>query len=94
MRLLSSTRRCSVWKGGVDLEFREQALKSIAKRALAQKTGARGLRSILENTLLDTMFDLSSLENVIKVVVDRGSVEGDIKPILIYSDKDKAVKSS
>lgn len=81
-------------EGGVDLEFREQALKSIANRALAQKTGARGLRSILENTLLDTMFDLPSLENVIKVVVDRGSVEGDIKPILIYSDKDKAAKSS
>ena len=81
-------------EGGVDLEFREQALKSIAKRALEQKTGARGLRSILENTLLDTMFDLPSLENVIKVVVDRGSIEGDIKPILIYSDKDKAAKSS
>ena len=81
-------------EGGVDLEFREQALKSIANRALAQKTGARGLRSILENTLLDTMYDLPSLENVIKVVVDRGSVEGDIKPILIYSDKDKAAKSS
>ena len=81
-------------EGGVDLEFREQALKSIAKRALAQKTGARGLRSILESTLLDTMFDLPSLENVIKVVVDRGSVEGDIKPILIYSDKEKAAKSS
>jgi len=81
-------------EGGVDLEFREQALKSIANRALAQKTGARGLRSILENTLLDTMYDLPSLENVIKVVVDRGSVEGDIKPILIYSDKDKAAKIS
>ena len=81
-------------EGGVDLEFREQALKSIANRALAQKTGARGLRSILENTLLDTMYDLPSLENVIKVVVDRGSVEGDIKPILIYSDKDKVAKSS
>ena len=81
-------------EGGVELEFREQALKSIANRALAQKTGARGLRSILENTLLDTMYDLPSLENVIKVVVDRGSVEGDIKPILIYSDKDKVAKSS
>ena len=81
-------------EGGVVLDFRYQALKSIAKRALEQKTGARGLRSILENTLLDTMFDLPSLENVIKVVVDRGSVEGDIKPILIYSDKGKAAKSS
>ncbi len=80
-------------EGGVDLEFREQALKAIAKRALARKTGARGLRSILESTLLDTMFDLPSLENVIKVVVDRGSIGGDIKPILIYSDKPKVAKA-
>ena len=80
-------------EGGVDLEFREQALKAIAKRALARKTGARGLRSILESTLLDTMFDLPSLENVTKVVVDHGSIGGDIKPILIYSDKPKVAKS-
>ena len=79
-------------EGGVDLEFREQALKAIAKRALSRKTGARGLRSILESTLLDTMFDLPSLENVIKVVVDHGSIGGDIKPILIYSDKPKVAK--
>src|SRR6187455_843961 len=80
-------------EGGVDLEFREQALKAIARRALARKTGARGLRSILESTLLDTMFDLPSLENVAKVVIDYGSVNGDIKPILIYSDKPKVAKS-
>ncbi len=80
-------------EGGVDLEFREQALKAIAKRALARKTGARGLRSILESTLLETMFDLPSLENVTKVVVDHGSIGGDIKPILIYSDKPKLAKS-
>lgn len=80
-------------EGGVDLEFREQALKAIAKKALARKTGARGLRSILENTLLDTMFDLPSLENVVKVVVDHGAVGGDIKPILIYSDQPKVAKS-
>jgi len=80
-------------EGGIDLEFREQALKAIAKRALARKTGARGLRSILESTLLETMFDLPSLENVIKVVVDHGSIGGDIKPILIYSDKPKVAKS-
>jgi len=80
-------------EGGVNLEFREQALKAIAKRALARKTGARGLRSILESTLLDTMFDLPSLENVTKVVVDHGSIGGDIKPILIYSDKPKIAKS-
>jgi ATP-dependent Clp protease ATP-binding subunit ClpX len=80
-------------EGGVDLEFREQALKAIARKALARKTGARGLRSILENALLDTMFDLPSLENVAKVVIDHGSVNGDIKPILIYSDKPKVAKS-
>jgi len=80
-------------EGGVNLEFREQALKAIAKRALARKTGARGLRSILESTLLDTMFDLPSLENVTKVVVDHGSIGGDTKPILIYSDKPKVAKS-
>ncbi len=80
-------------EGGVNLEFREQALKAIAKRALARKTGARGLRSILESTLLDTMFDLPSLENVTKVVVDHNSIGGDTKPILIYSDKPKIAKS-
>lgn len=80
-------------EGGVNLEFREQALKAIAKRALARKTGARGLRSILESTLLETMFDLPSLENVTKVVVDQGSIGGDTKPILIYSDKPKVAKS-
>ena len=80
-------------EGGVDLEFREQALKAIARKALARKTGARGLRSILESVLLDTMFDLPSLENVAKVVIDHGSVNGDIKPILIYSDKPKVAKS-
>lgn len=81
-------------EGGVDLEFREQALKAIAKKALARKTGARGLRSIMENTLLDTMFDLPSIENVTKVVVDRGAIGGDIKPILIYSDESKVAKSN
>ncbi|MDO8436797.1 MAG: ATP-dependent Clp protease ATP-binding subunit ClpX [Nitrosomonadaceae bacterium] len=80
-------------EGGVDLEFREQALKAIAKKALARKTGARGLRSILENTLLDTMFDLPSLKNVVKVVIDHGAVGGDIKPILIYSDQHKVAKN-
>ncbi|MEQ1774701.1 MAG: ATP-dependent Clp protease ATP-binding subunit ClpX, partial [Burkholderiales bacterium] len=59
---------------GAELEIRESALKAIAKRALERKTGARGLRSILENTLLNTMFDLPSLENVTKVVVDEGTI--------------------
>ncbi|SDH10938.1 ATP-dependent Clp protease ATP-binding subunit ClpX [Nitrosomonas sp. Nm132] len=81
-------------EGGVELEFREQALKAIAKKALIRKTGARGLRSILEETLLDIMYDLPSLENISKVVIDYGSVNGDIKPILIYSDQPKITKNS
>ncbi len=82
-------------EGGVDLEFREQALKEIAKKALIRKTGARGLRSILEEILLDIMYDLPSLENVSKVVIDHNSVNDEIKPILIYSDSPKvATKQS
>jgi ATP-dependent Clp protease ATP-binding subunit ClpX len=73
---------------GVDLEFREEALNAIAKRALARRTGARGLRSIIEHALLDTMYDLPSLKGVSKVVVDNGLVSGDGKPLLIYSDQD------
>lgn len=70
---------------GVDLEFREDALYAIAKRALARRTGARGLRSIIEHALLDTMYDLPSLKGVSKVVVDNGLISGDGKPLLIYS---------
>ncbi|MBS0484568.1 MAG: ATP-dependent Clp protease ATP-binding subunit ClpX [Proteobacteria bacterium] len=81
-------------EGGVELEFREAALKAIAKRALTRKTGARGLRSILEEILLDIMYDLPSLENVTKVVIDSNSTNDDIKPILIYSDQPKIAKRS
>ncbi|ADL55642.1 MAG TPA: ATP-dependent Clp protease ATP-binding subunit ClpX [Gallionella sp.] len=71
---------------GVELEFREDALLAIAKKALARKTGARGLRSILEQALLDVMFDLPSMDNVSKVVLDDSGVEGEIKPIIVYAD--------
>ncbi len=81
-------------EGGVELEFREQALKEIANKALIRKTGARGLRSILEEILLDIMYDLPSLENVTKVVIDYNTVNDDIKPILIYSDQPKVAKRS
>jgi ATP-dependent Clp protease ATP-binding subunit ClpX len=74
---------------GVELEFRENALGAIARRALERRTGARGLRSIIEHSLLDIMFDLPSLSNVQKVVVDEGSIDGDAKPLLIYSDQPK-----
>ncbi len=74
---------------GVALEFREAALKEIATKALARKTGARGLRSIIEHALLDTMFDLPSLQNVSKVVVDEQVVREDTQPLLIYADQAK-----
>src|SRR5438552_2759486 len=74
---------------GVELEYREHALQAIAKRALERRTGARGLRSIIEHALLDIMFDLPSLSNVQKVVVDDNCINGDGKPLLIYSDQPK-----
>jgi ATP-dependent Clp protease ATP-binding subunit ClpX len=74
---------------GVELEVREQALRAISRKALARKTGARGLRSILEHSLLDTMFDLPSMENVVKVVIDEGAGGEEVRPILIYSDQPK-----
>ena len=78
---------------GVELEVRDAALKAVAHRALERKTGARGLRSILEQTLLDTMFDLPSMENVVKVVVDEASIGTDTRPLLIYSDQPKVAGS-
>jgi ATP-dependent Clp protease ATP-binding subunit ClpX len=69
----------------VELEFHEGVLLAIARKALARKAGARGLRSILEHALLDVMFDMPSMENVSKVVLD-DSASGEIKPIIIYAD--------
>ncbi len=77
-----------------DLSFTEGALKSIASKAIERKTGARGLRSIMEGILLDTMFDLPSLEGVEEVVVNTESVEGDAKPLLIYAEKQEEADSS
>ena len=78
---------------GADLEVRPQALLAIAKKALKRKTGARGLRSIIEQTLLDTMFDLPGSQNVSKVVVDENSINGDGRPILIYSEAPKVASA-
>ncbi|MDE2311240.1 MAG: ATP-dependent Clp protease ATP-binding subunit ClpX [Betaproteobacteria bacterium] len=75
---------------GVELEFRGGVLQAIAKKALARKAGARGLRSILEHSLLDTMFDLPSIENVEKVVLDENSASREIQPIVMYADTPKA----
>ena len=64
-----------------------KALQEVAKKAISKKTGARGLRSILENILLKTMFELPDMENVIKVTVDKSSVKGDSEPIVTYGKK-------
>lgn len=71
---------------GCDIEFREDALRAISRKAMDRKTGARGLRSILEHVLLETMYDLPSLENVAKVIVDAGVIRGESPPIMIYQD--------
>ena len=69
---------------GCALEFREDALRAVARKAVERKTGARGLRSILEANLLDTMYDLPSFKNVSKVVVDEAAINGESKPLVIY----------
>ncbi|MGV3728643.1 ATP-dependent Clp protease ATP-binding subunit ClpX [Hydrogenophaga sp.] len=74
---------------GAELEVRPAALKAIARKALARKTGARGLRSILENALIDTMFDLPGMSNVEKVVVDESTIEENKPPLLVYREAAK-----
>ena len=71
----------------VELEFKDDAIAEIAKKAISKKTGARGLRSILENILLKTMFDLPDMENAIRVTVDSSSVIGNSEPIVTYGKK-------
>jgi ATP-dependent Clp protease ATP-binding subunit ClpX len=79
---------------GVELELRPGALLAIARKALKRKTGARGLRSILEHVLLESMFELPGLQNVQKVVVDENAIDGDGKPLIIYADAPKVAGSN
>jgi len=74
---------------GVELEVRANALHAIARKAIVRKTGARGLRSILEQALIDTMFDLPNLNNVEKVVVDESTIEENKPPLLVYREAAK-----
>ena len=76
-----------------ELEIRDDALYAIARKAMSYKTGARGLRTILENVLLDIMYELPSKENVSKVVIDEGVIEGDAEPYLIYQSTEKAASA-
>jgi ATP-dependent Clp protease ATP-binding subunit ClpX len=71
---------------GVTLEFREAALRTIAESCVEKKTGARGLRSILEKTLLDIMYELPSLSHVVTVIIDEANIHGETKPIIIYDN--------
>ena len=73
---------------GTELDFREDALRAVARKAMERKTGARGLRTILENVLLDTMYDLPAMDNATKVVVDESVVLGDTKPYVMYASDD------
>ncbi len=76
-----------------DLEFRDDALKAIAKKAMERKTGARGLRTLLEKTLLDTMYDLPSSEDISKVVIDKSVIDSSNEPLLIYGKNKSKVNS-
>ncbi len=76
---------------GADLEIRDDALAAIARKAMARKTGARGLRTILEGVLLNSMYDLPSLDNVSKVVVDETVIEGEAEPYFLYENQQHAV---
>ncbi|WP_024327020.1 ATP-dependent Clp protease ATP-binding subunit ClpX [Thioalkalivibrio sp. AKL19] len=79
---------------GVELEFRDDALSAIAHKAMERKTGARGLRTIMENILLDTMYELPSMEGVSKVVIDEAVIRGDAEPYLVYENDSFAKKQA
>ncbi|MGH7025396.1 MAG: ATP-dependent Clp protease ATP-binding subunit ClpX, partial [Caulobacteraceae bacterium] len=78
----------------VGLAFTEDALKAVARKAIARKTGARGLRSILEGILLETMFELPTLQGVEEVVVNAEVVEGRGQPLMIYAEKKAGAASA
>ena len=77
-----------------ELEFRDDALRSVSKKAMDRKTGARGLRTILEHVLLDTMYELPSMENVSKVLIDESVINGDNKPYIMYEREKKQLAAS
>jgi len=78
----------------VELEVRPDALQEIARKAIRRKTGARGLRSILEQALLDVMYDMPTMKGVTKVIIDENVISNDGKPLLIYADTPKVAGSN
>jgi ATP-dependent Clp protease ATP-binding subunit ClpX len=79
---------------GVDIDFREDGLRAIAEKAMERKTGARGLRSILEGVLLDTMYDIPSESDVSKVVVDESVIKGESEPLLVYKSSEQLPRAA
>jgi ATP-dependent Clp protease ATP-binding subunit ClpX len=79
---------------GAELEVRDDALTAIARKAMKRKTGARGLRTILEGVLLNSMYELPSLDDVSKVVIDETVIEGDAEPYVVYESQQQAVGGS
>jgi ATP-dependent Clp protease ATP-binding subunit ClpX len=78
---------------GCEIEFREEALRAVARKAMERKTGARGLRTILEQVLLDTMYDLPSMEHVRKIVIDESVISGESKPYMLYDASEQRAAS-
>ena len=79
---------------GVNLEFREDALRAIAKKAIERKTGARGLRSILEGILMDPMFDIPTATDIEEVIINEDVVTGTAQPLVVHTNKGKEAKPS
>jgi len=77
-----------------ELDIREEALQAIARRAMARKTGARGLRTILESVLLNSMYELPTLENVSKIVVDESVIDGDAEPLILFENTQQSIAAS
>ena len=78
---------------GVEIQFRDDALRAVARKAKERKTGARGLRSIMEAVLLDTMYKIPSLEAVSKVIIDEAVIQGESEPLLMYENAEPTSKS-
>ena len=78
---------------GVEVDFREDGLRAIAEKGMERKTGARGLRSILEGILLDSMYNIPSLDDVIKVVIDESVIRGDSEPLLVYQNNELTARA-
>ena len=79
---------------GVEIQFRDDALLAVARKAKERKTGARGLRSIMEAVLLDSMYKIPSLKNVSKVIIDEAAIQGESEPLLMYENVEQPSKSA